>query len=354
MSVLDLDTWARLSDSERLARAQRLAAQLPMGFAFRAVRRFALGDQAQHVALFDYERAEFALVPGGSVELGFDLARAWQPLPDEAHSWSSSQHPLPKDYVETEAPFIVAQVTGRPRRCELAACLVETRAVEVGWAPASLEDEHVANVIAWHQKIRPSSGKKVPIGCFRLTNALPCVRTSLAADGALVVEVEQGLTQQQISQRFAAASFCLPSPDEWEHAISGGARSLFRWGDHVPCDRYPHDTAAKVIENRQIELEEAAADEDWVIPPCPYEPDWELHRVPNAFGIHGPATSLTKELTSDPGVTRGGDAGNTIGDGFFLAWLTLASACEEDSSRRDPAAPIEIGCTRVRRVLSLR
>ena len=33
MSVLDLDTWARLSHSERLARAQQLAAQLPMGFA---------------------------------------------------------------------------------------------------------------------------------------------------------------------------------------------------------------------------------------------------------------------------------------------------------------------------------
>ncbi len=56
------------------------------------------------------------------------------------------------------------------------------------------------------------------------------------------------------------------------------------------------------------------------------------------------------------GTTRGGDGGCTIcgGAGFFMGWLTLATAYfEEHSCKHDPAEPISSGYTVARRVLGL-
>jgi len=56
-------------------------------------------------------------------------------------------------------------------------------------------------------------------------------------------------------------------------------------------------------------------------------------------------------------MTRGGDGGCMIcgGAGFFVGWLTLATAYfEPHACQRDPAEPISPGYTIGRRVLPLR
>lgn len=88
-----------------------------------------------------------------------------------------------------------------------------------------------------------------------------------------------------------------------------------------------------------------------------FTPDWDHHRRPNAFGLHIAWDPYKYELTAEIGTTRGGDGGGTIcgGMGFFVGWLTLATAYfEEHTCRHDPAKPIPAGYTIGRRVLDLR
>jgi hypothetical protein len=98
-------------------------------------------------------------------------------------------------------------------------------------------------------------------------------------------------------EQLAARGMRLLTPDEWEHACGAGAPTLFHWGDHTPSDRYPTD-------------------------------DDQPHRTPNAFGLTIAQNPLRDERTADPDVIVGGDGGNAIrnGSGFFLSWLTLATA----------------------------
>ncbi|HEX8201926.1 MAG TPA: hypothetical protein VF590_15730 [Isosphaeraceae bacterium] len=108
---------------------------------------------------------------------------------------------------------------------------------------------------------------------------------------------------------------------------------------------------------------EAAWRRRWVLsggtlepPPGGFPPDWDLHRRANAFGIHIASDPYKSELLAEPDTTRGGDGGGTIrgGTGFFVGWLTLATAYfEEHACRRDPQDLITPGYTIGRRVLPL-
>ena len=72
---LTLDRWERISPSEREALAKRLVIALPSGFAFYGVRPYSLGDRCYEIAIFDFEGARFALIPGGNGQLGYDAER---------------------------------------------------------------------------------------------------------------------------------------------------------------------------------------------------------------------------------------------------------------------------------------
>lgn len=132
------------------------------------------------------------------------------------------------------------------------------------------------------------------------------------------------------------------------------APTLFRWGDHVPCDRYPTDVCPA----------EAAWRRRWVLsagklerPPEGFASDWDYHRQPNGFGLLIASDPYKNELVAEFGITRGGDGGCTIcgGAGFFIGWLTLATAYfEEHSCKHDPTESVSHGYTVGRRVLELR
>jgi len=84
--------------------------------------------------------------------------------------------------------------------------------------------------------------------------------------------------------------------------------------------------------------------------------DWDHHRQPNALGLHIAIDPYKCELVAEPDRTRGGDGGSMIcgGTGFFLGWLTLATAYFEDAfCLRNPEEPILSGYTVGRRVLPL-
>ena len=140
--------------------------------------------------------------------------------------------------------------------------------------------------------------------------------------GAYRVELQ---SQQQVSQQLAEAGFRLPSPDEWEYACRGGSKTLFRWGDHCPGDSYPVDDGS-----------------------------WDLHRRPNAYALHIAQDPYKWEFTDDPGVLRGGDGGAEIcgGAGFYVAWLTLASAYVDHSSGKHYKGR-EVPLAHVRRAYTL-
>jgi hypothetical protein len=144
-----------------------------------------------------------------------------------------------------------------------------------------------------------------------------------------------------------------PTSDEWEYACGGGAATLFRWGDHVPCDRYPTDISPAEAEwRRQWVLSKGTL--QW--PAEGFASDWDVHRAPSVTGVRIAFNPYKYELTADPRVTRGGDGGCAIcgGAGFFFGWLALATAYfEAEFCERNPEEPIAAGYTIGRRVLPL-
>lgn len=96
------------------------------------------------------------------------------------------------------------------------------------------------------------------------------------------------------------------TPDEWEWACGSGAATLFRWGDHSPHDGYPYDHRTGP------------------------------HRERNLWGLAIGQDPYRHEVTTDRAVVCGGDGGSATcgGSGFFLGWLTLATAYRDEEFGR--------------------
>lgn len=343
MRIPDLKEWAILSSDQQSNIARALQRQLPEPFNFTGVHRFSMGDRSNSVALFSADNESvFALIPGGEVELGFDASR-WEPAPDEAESWADSA----EEYeIEQNLTEHIESLTTPVRRIVIDPFLIETRAAEVGWEPIGFDDPDVVELLK-----NLSSGN----GPHTSTMSRGDRKTRVIRDefGHITAEVANRPTHESLSAALCAGSFRYPTSDEWEFACGAGGSTLFRWGDHAPCDRYPTDISPAEAEWRR----------QWVLsggtleyPIDGFKTDWDYHRRPNAFGLIIAENPYNYELVAEPGTTRGGDGGSTIcgGAGFFMGWLTLATAYfESDSCRYDPADEITVGYTIGRRVLPL-
>lgn len=339
---LSAELWRNITPAERDALARRLANELPSGFVFDRVADFRLGEQQQHVALYRTGDASFALVPGGVVTIGYDPNKEWEPTPDERESWQSSA----AEYgIEGTVRDYIAKVT-LPLRCvRLSPLLIETNASEFGWERIDLDDAEVKSILREH-------GARTNI---TLVGGRDGTNTRVRRDeeGQLTAERSIPRTHAQLAADLAKSGFRFPSSDEWEYVCGAGAQTLFRWGDHVPCDRYPTDISPR----------EAAWRREWVLSGGNLSPpvekfvfDWTCHWQPSAFGLLIASDPYKYELVAEVGVTRGGDGGRTIcgGVGFFMGWLPLATAYfEDDSCKHDPADSISPGYTIGRRVLEL-
>jgi formylglycine-generating enzyme required for sulfatase activity len=337
---LSIERWDGVTSAEREAIARRLAMQLPSGFTFHATRPYRLGERQHHVALYQKDNATFALVPGSAVSLGYDAVRPWEPNPDELESWqrTAEEYGIAKALQE-----YIAEVTLRLRRVELPPLLIETTAGELGWEAIGVEDPEVQEIL---RQYGTQSQVEVSRGDAR-------TRVRRGSEGSIITERSLSRTHAELAAQLRATGFRFPTSDEWEYACGGGTPTLFRWGDHVPCDCYPTDVSPA----------EAAWRRQWVLsagkleyPAEAFPSNWHHHRRPNGFGLFIASDPYKYELVAEIGITRGGDGGCTIcgGAGFFIGWLTLATAYfEEHSCKHDPTEPISHGYTVGRRVLDL-
>lgn len=333
--------WTALSTAERTRTAKQLLKDLPDGFAFDRVRACKYGTQKNAVAFFTLGEARFALIPGGTVTVGYDKDRPWEPTEEEEESWQFTKD----EYgLRGSIRHHIARVTRRPKRVEMPPLLVETVAGEVGWEPFDSNDPQVRQVLRQHKKA-PQVTTNYPDG-----NSLRVRRND---DGSVTAERGTARTHAELNAFLKRTGFRFPTVDEWEYLCGAGAETLFRWGDHALCDRYPNDISPAEAEWRR----------QWVLsfgklerPAEGFKSDWDFHRQPNAFGLTIAADPYKFELTATPGTTRGGDGGHYVcgGAGFFISWLTLATAYfEREACRHDREEVIDLGYTVGRRVLEL-
>jgi hypothetical protein len=308
--VLERKAWASLAAEERSEFASKIAEELPLPFDFVDVHPCELGDQRCDVAVYRFAGASFVLIPGGSAELGYDL---------EGHPFELQPEHMEPHGGDLEAlKSHIRDCTTEPRTCSIAPCLVEVEAQEVGMEPASADDPDIAEQLT---RLAAKWGAAWPFD----VEVFPVCRLHWRDDGSLEAFRRVETTHAQVVDALAAGGFRLPSSDEWEYFCGCGTRALFRWGNFVPCDRYPNDKRA------DHEILSMTARWDPAQGPYPAEPEdweWDLHRRPNAFGLQIARNPYCTEIVAEPDHRRGGDGGGSVcgGENYFNAWLTLAPA----------------------------
>lgn len=314
---LSYEHWEGLKPPERESLACDLAKQLPLGFEFHAIESRQYAGRSREIAFFKKDEAFFALIPGWTGVLGFDVA-CWQPNEEEVESWKETAEAY--ELSSTISEWVASQ-TLNVRAVKLAPFLMETTPREPGWQPVDVHDAEVQRVLREH-KIKNS---------IEIHHGAAILRVRRESNESFVADRALPLTYSEAAK--PGGDFRLPTSDEWEYACGAGMGTLFRWGDHAPCDRYPTDIKP---EGR---------------------PDWEFHRDPNAFGLEIASDPYRSELVAEVGLSRGGDGGGAIcgGAGFFAGWLTLATAYfDKDACVNDPTDSIAHGYTVCRRVLELK
>lgn len=345
MENLTLDRWDRMLPVEKEVYAVRLARQLPQGFAFRSLQQYELGGQQHHMAVFKFDEACFVLVPGGTVTLGFDAARLWEPTLAEQQSWQSTAAEY--DVTQTAHDYLVS-LTHRPRKVHVTSLLAEMAARELCWEAIPIDAALIRAIKTARVSVHSGAG------CIEIWEDGYKMRARRDEKGEFHdAQRADDRTHADLAARLARAGFRFPTSDEWEYLCGSGTSTLFRWGDNAPCDRYPtYRSPAETMWHRHWLLSGGRLD----YPREGFASAWDLHRRPNAFGLFIASNPYKCELVAEPELRRGGDGGGTIcgGEGFFVAWLALATAYrEQEHGQWDPQAPLRANYTVGRRLLPL-
>jgi hypothetical protein len=287
--------WNRYDRTEKTRYAKELPGHLKLPFSFQKIKTFRLGGQQASVALFDFEGATFALIPGAKVRLGFH-AKFFRPTRSQIDSFRESAEEY--GFSEDITTFIRETCT-QPRTVTIKAMLAEVRFAEIGLEQVSAQNPEFVKIL--------KSTLKGPerIGGARVIEIHKTLRIALNAKGAWQAWRIVGTTHKQVKEQLSAQGFRLPTSDEWEYLCGAESKTLYRWGNSSPCNCYPIDKNA-----------------------------WSRHKRPNVFGLHIAQNPYECEIVAEPNVLRGGDGGCGIcgGSGYFLGWLPLATAYLDQNS----------------------
>ncbi len=276
--------WRELSDESAMRVARAIARENSAELV--GVHSHEYVGRRQRIALFDKAGTRFSLVPGGRVRLGYDGGR-FVPSPHQAADFAASA----EEYGLPAITEFVDTTTSPDRIVELPAMFVGVEALDPCLVSVPADDPRVLELIA-ESGARP--GATVVLS---------------GADGGLKVEfdelgqvrhaqVVEQVSYEQALRATAALGVRASTPDEWEYACGAGASTLFRWGDDSLDGGYPFDHSAGP------------------------------HREANLWGLMIGQDPYRHEFTTEPAVVCGGDGGSATcgGAGFFLGWLTLATA----------------------------
>ncbi|WP_329101383.1 hypothetical protein OG792_20910 [Micromonospora sp. NBC_01699] len=285
---LSFDQWNDLSDGAAGRLAQEIADRHDLTVV--GLKSTAYVGRSHRVALFDRDGMRFALVPGGRPALGYDAAR-FQPVSHQAVSYadSASEFGLPPlvEYVDA--------MTSPVRRVEMPAMLVAVEAFDPCEVPLAPDDPRVLELLA-------SRGDRLGgVSTFRSAGGL---RVEFDQAGQVVrARATREVSFDEGMSGLASIGLRTTTADEWEWACGAGAATLFRWGDDCPNDGYPFDYKTGP------------------------------HRQKNLWGLAIGQDPYKHETTTERTIVCGGDGGSTTcgGSGFFLGWLTLATAyCDKE------------------------
>ncbi|SCG44233.1 hypothetical protein [Micromonospora coxensis] len=280
---LSFEQWNDLSDGVARRLAQDIADRHDLTVV--GLRDTAYAGRSHRVALFDRGGMRFALVPGGRPMLGYDAAR-FRPAAEQAASYADSadEYGLPPLLEHVEA------MTSPVRSVEMPAMLVAVQAFDPCEIVLAPEDPRVLELVA-------SVGD-------RLRGV-----STLQSGGGLTVEFDQTgrvvraaatgeVSYDEAMAALASVGLRTATADEWEWACGAGVTTLFRWGDDCPGDGYPSDYPTG------------------------------RHAQENLWGLAIGQDPYRHEVTTERTVVCGGDGGSATcgGSGFFLGWLTLATA----------------------------
>lgn len=181
----DLAAWDALSPDAVQTIARELVPHLPAGVAFDGIQPFQAGENTRHVAFFNFEDERFALIPGGTIELGYDRAKPYEFSPAMLENWET-----------------------------------ETR-----------EEYGLPYALAEFLDIVLTPGRTVVLKPFLIS----------VAPKEYDFKVHNGTISAETTAKFREANrldgvWRIPTADEWEHACAAGTRTLFRWGNDCPTD----------------------------------------------------------------------------------------------------------------------
>jgi hypothetical protein len=280
---LTFEEWNGLSDGAARRIAQEIADRYNLNVV--GLEDMVYASRSHRIALFDRDGMRFALVPGGRPTLGYDGSR-FRPAPEQADSYAESagEFGLPPlaEYVDA--------MTSPVRSVEIPAMLIAVEAFdpcEIALAP---DDPQVLEVVA------SAGARRGTIQVFRSGGGLK-VEFDQAGEVARARATRE-VSYDEALAGLASMGLRTTTPDEWEWACGAGAATLFRWGDDSANDGYPFDYKTGP------------------------------HRQTNLWGLAIAQDPYKHEATTDRTIVCGGDGGGTTcgGSGFFLGWLTLATA----------------------------
>lgn len=311
---ITFEEWKKFDRAKAEKYSKELVSRIPQQIVFNSIKSSCYAGQEIFLAQFEYDGALFSLIPGGEIHLGFD-PNYFTPTQHQLDSFQEMvEDGWPKEdiYTELQKSTTPLRVVGLP------SMLVETSVQEIGLELIDSNESEVKERLKEFPCIIEAR-KEYQVEIYKQ------YRISKLEDGSTVAYKINFTTHESVIDKLSSDGLRLLTNDEWEYVCGAGTSTLFRWGNDCPCDRYPIDDVKEIMRLREIYLSKGK------IHFTQYPLDWNLHLIPNLFGLTIAQDPYKMEILAEKYMMRGGDGGNSICGGMsaFFGWLPLATSYGE-------------------------